>query len=165
MRILFALTGMSLIAIALLAVPGAGEDRTVVLNAHLGTSTYEWLPNAPITIAPGDTIDFVVFNNDTTAHNFGVSGQTPAINVDLPVGGNTNQTATFPTAGTQYVFCGVAGHASDTDGNGVKDSGMVVRINVVTPGTNGKTPGPEILLLALVVLGVVAALRFSRRTR
>jgi len=161
MRFFAAFVGVTLIALALVAAPGSAETRTVVLTAHLGTSTYEWLPSAPITIAPGDTINFLVYNNDSTAHTFRVSSTT--IDAGLPVGGNTNQTATFASAGTQYVFCGITDHATDSNGDGIKDTGMVVRINVGTPG--GKTPGPEILLLALVVLGVVAALRVSRRKK
>jgi len=84
------------------------------------------------------------------------------IDVLLLVGMNATQTWTFNTAGTFHVYCGVLGHASGNDGQGGKSVGMVVTLVVQQPGT-GKTPGPEVLLVALAVLGAVAVLRISRR--
>ncbi|HKZ47234.1 MAG TPA: cupredoxin domain-containing protein [Thermoplasmata archaeon] len=149
----------ALVSAAFLSGAARAENRTVYLQALNST----WQPGTTITVNVGDVVTFHVWNNDTNPamdHSFLISGTT----VDAPLlpGMNTTQTVTFNTPGTYHIYCGVLGHASGDDGHGGKSTGMVVTLVVQQPGTT-KTPGPEVLLVALAVLGSVAVLRLSRR--
>src|SRR3989304_4550317 len=149
----------ALVSAAFLSSAARAENRTVYLEGK----NFVWQPGTTIPVNVGDTVTFHVWNNETVnpggEHSFLVSGTT--IDVLLLVGMNATQTWTFNTAGTFHVYCGVRGHASGNDGQGGKSVGMVVTLVVQQPGT-GKTPGPEVLLVALAVLGAVAVLRISR---
>jgi len=156
MRALPLLAVASLLA-ALLVLPATAHDQTIPFEAR---STV-WVPSTPITAEPGHNLAFVIQNQDAFEHSFVVSGH--GVDTPLPANADRNVTFTAGAVGTYYIFCGVPGHATDSNGDGVKDSGMAVRLQVGS--TPPPTPGPEPLLLMVALLGLVAALRVYRRRK
>jgi len=144
------LLAIGLLAVTAVAVPVSATNRTFVLSA----SNTRWLPSGPITVAPGDNVTFIVYNNDSIAHSFIIEDYGIDIVPWVGPGVSRSVTITAGAVGTGDIYCGITGHRS----------AMTVEFIVSTGGTPpAKTPGPEMILVAIVLFALVAAIRFSRR--
>jgi len=144
------LLGVALLAATLLAFPANAADRTIVISAS-GTA---WHPSGPITVAPGDNVTFILYNNDSFAHSFIVEGHGVDIAPWVGPGVSRTTTITAGAEGTYDIYCGVSGHRTSMTVD------LVVSTGSIPPK---KTPGPELILVAFTLFALVAAIRLSRR--
>lgn len=108
---------------------------------------FAWNPNTAITVTVGDVVSFHVYNNDSVSHTFTLTDF--SIDKNLPAGTSTWANFTADKAGTFTIRCTI--HSSMTIGFTVQST------------SGGKTPGPEVFLVFLVIAAVVLAVRRGRR--